>query len=67
MAIFSGIFIFCSVWISICSAINIQINNFNSKNFKKVIFNLKIFIIEKFYTTYILPNLRVRTLLKKWF
>ena len=41
MAIFSGIFIFCSVWISICSAINIQIYNFNNKNFK----NQKIFLL----------------------
>ena len=41
MAIFSGIFIFCSIWISICSDINHQINNFNNRNFK----NQKIFLL----------------------
>ena len=41
MAIFSGIFIFCSLWIAICSSINNQIYNFNNKDFK----NQKIFLL----------------------
>ncbi len=41
MAVFSGIFIFCSVWIAISSTINNQIYNFNNKEFK----NQKIFLL----------------------
>ncbi len=41
MAIFSGIFIFCSIWIAISSSINDQIYKFNKNNFK----NQKFFLL----------------------
>ena len=34
MAVFSGFFIFCSIWITISSTINDQIYNFNKKDLK---------------------------------